>query len=154
MDAARGPDSSGRRRNGGGGGRSAVPPIIESPAWIDRASPHPSPLGQAPRVRVALAIGDVPMLSFGFRAAIDAEPDMVVVAEIVEPADLVERLRELAVEVAIVAAGPVSGLARGAIAAFPRLWATVASRRFQARLPLRGQRRLSTGFPCIRSLAR
>ena len=108
MDAAREP-VSGRRRTGGGGSRSAVPPIIESPAWIDRASPHPTPNGHAPRVRVALAIGVVPMLSFGFRTAIDAEPDMLVVAEIDEPVELVERLRELAVDVAIVEAGPVAG---------------------------------------------
>ncbi|MBI3751463.1 MAG: response regulator transcription factor [Chloroflexi bacterium] len=107
MDAALVPGTSGRRRDGGGGDRTAVPPVIERPACIDRASPHPAPRDQAPRVRVALAIGGVPMLSFGFRAAIDAEPDMVVVAEIDEPTDLVNRLGELAVDVAIVDAGPV-----------------------------------------------
>ncbi|HEX7949628.1 MAG TPA: response regulator transcription factor [Candidatus Limnocylindrales bacterium] len=108
MEAALGPDLS-RRRRSGGGSRSTVPPIIESPAWIDRASPHPSPHEHAPRVRVALAIGGVPMLSFGFRTAIDTEPDMVVVAELDEPTDLVECLREHAVDVAIVEVSPVTG---------------------------------------------
>ena len=82
MDAALEPGITGRRRDGGGTSRTQVPPIIESPAWIDRASPHPTTQPHTPPVRVALAIGEVPMLSFGFRAAIDAEPDMVVVAEI------------------------------------------------------------------------
>jgi DNA-binding NarL/FixJ family response regulator len=109
MDAALEPDISGRRGDGGARRHSAVPPIIESPPWIDRASPHPAPHGSLPRVRIALAIGDVPMLSFGFRAAIDAEPDMVVVAEIHEPADLVDRLRQLGVDVAIIEAGPLTG---------------------------------------------
>jgi two-component system, NarL family, response regulator NreC len=85
MDAALEQGPAGRRRDGGSKDRSAVP-----------------------TARIALAIAGVPMLSFGFRAAIDAEPDLSVVAEIDEPAALVARLAELAADVAIIEGGSIA----------------------------------------------
>jgi len=60
-------------------------------------------------IRVALAIADVPLLRLGFRTAIEAEPEMEVVAEVDERSGLVERLASLAVEVVITDAASLDG---------------------------------------------
>jgi DNA-binding NarL/FixJ family response regulator len=58
---------------------------------------------QAPdgTIRIVLAISDVPLLRLGIRTAIEAEPDMDVVAEIDHPDELVDGLRDLGAEVVV-----------------------------------------------------
>jgi DNA-binding NarL/FixJ family response regulator len=75
------------------------------------AVPRDRPLGEAPRgvIRVALAISDVPLLRLGILTAIDAEPDMAVVAEVRERGGLVERLAEVDAEVVITDAASFDG---------------------------------------------
>jgi two-component system, NarL family, response regulator NreC len=58
---------------------------------------------------VALAIFDVPMLRLGFKAAIEATPNMAVVAEIDDRDTLLERLSGLEVDVVITEMAPLTG---------------------------------------------
>jgi DNA-binding NarL/FixJ family response regulator len=53
------------------------------------------------KLRVLLAIFDFPMLTVGFRAAIDAEPDMEVVGEIEDRETMRERLAKTSADVII-----------------------------------------------------
>jgi DNA-binding NarL/FixJ family response regulator len=56
---------------------------------------------ERPPTRVVLAIFDVPMLRLGFRSAIEAVPDLEVVAEIDDRAQLLERLSAVQPDVVI-----------------------------------------------------
>jgi two-component system response regulator NreC len=60
-------------------------------------------------IRVALAISDVPLLRLGIRTAIEAEPEMDVVAELEDRDGLVDRLRELGAEVVVTDAASLDG---------------------------------------------
>jgi DNA-binding NarL/FixJ family response regulator len=60
-------------------------------------------------IHVAIAISDAPLLRLGFRTAIEAEPDMLVVAEIDDRAAIVERLAGLAADVVITDATSFDG---------------------------------------------
>jgi DNA-binding NarL/FixJ family response regulator len=64
------------------------------------ANPVPPPGGE--RRRVLLAIFDFPLLLLGYRAAIDAEPDMQVVAAVEDPAELAPAVEHSSPDVVIV----------------------------------------------------
>ncbi|HJW21857.1 MAG TPA: response regulator transcription factor [Candidatus Limnocylindrales bacterium] len=75
----------------------------------------PAPIGTASSqatvdtIRVALAIADVPLLRLGIRTAIEAEPDMEVVAEIDGRSGLVDRLRDMNAAVVVTDAASLDG---------------------------------------------
>ncbi len=75
------------------------------------AVPPAGTTSQAPAstIRVALAISDVPLLRLGFRTAIEAQPDMAVVAEVDDRAGLIDRIAGLDVDVVITDAGWLDG---------------------------------------------
>jgi DNA-binding NarL/FixJ family response regulator len=68
----------------------------------------PGPGGEQP-LRVVLAIYDFPVLIAGFRAIIDAEPDMRVVGEIDDHATLREQLEKLEADVILTECLPYDG---------------------------------------------
>ena len=72
---------------------------------------HAGSTNQAPAgtARVALAISDVPLLRLGIRTAIEAEPDLQVVAELDDRRDLLDQLSELDVEVVVTDAASLDG---------------------------------------------
>jgi DNA-binding NarL/FixJ family response regulator len=65
--------------------------------------------GGPQRLDVLLAIFDFPMLNVGFRAIIDAEPDMRVVGEVTERDALRERLEQTAADVVVAECLPLGG---------------------------------------------
>jgi DNA-binding NarL/FixJ family response regulator len=60
-------------------------------------------------IRVALAIADVPLLRLGFRTAIDAAPDMQVIAELGPRAGLAEHLADVGADVVVTDAASFDG---------------------------------------------
>ncbi len=66
------------------------------------------------RLGVLLAIFDFPMLSAGYRAVIDAQPDMAVVGEVVERGAVTEQLERLAADVVVTETLPFGRAIRAA----------------------------------------
>jgi DNA-binding NarL/FixJ family response regulator len=86
----------------------------------------------ANRIRVVLAIFDFPMLNLGFRAAIEREPDMEIVAQITERDRFVEQLPGLEAEVVITECGPLCGAGRMSMDAIEAVRAALPAARILA----------------------
>jgi two-component system, NarL family, response regulator NreC len=81
------------------------------------AGPHVHPTSREPDgpsrrpdgIAILLALFDCPLLILGFRTAIEAEPDMDVVADLDPRADFANRLREVQADVVVTECGSLEG---------------------------------------------
>ena len=85
---------------------------------------EPSTTSVGEKVGVLLAINDFPLLAVGFRAAIDAEPDMEVVGEIDERDSLRAQLERIDAQVIVTECHPLTGAGRMTVESIETIRAT------------------------------